>query len=410
MTTTPAPVPAPAPVSGGAVRQSVRRGRFWIVLGGILIAVVVIMLVLRGGAPEAGTPLAADNPAPQGGKAVAQVLSRRGVQVHIAGSLKSATAQSAGATVLLYDPNGYLDDEQLRGLGETAGALVIVEPGFETLRALVPGLRLAGTPRAGAFSARCTQGAAARAGSISAATAAYRPSNASQTGCFPTGDGAYAMIVSHAAAGTVTVLGSRAVFANESVIRRGNAALALGVLGGRADLVWYLPTAADVAASGPPSLAELTPGWVTPAVLLLLAVFGAAAVWRGRRFGPLVIENLPVVVRAEETMEGRSRLYQRSSARLRALDALRIGSIGRIAALAGLPSNAGMATVVSAAATLTARSPAEVERILVDAVPRSDRELMALARELDAVEAAVRSATRSATGSGTEHPNGRMAQ
>ena len=66
-------------------------------------------------------------------------------------------------------------------------------------------------------------------------------------------------------------------------------------------------------------------------MILLLLVFLAAAFWRGRRLGPLVVENLPVVVRASETMEGRARLYQKSSARLHALDALRIGAIQRLA-------------------------------------------------------------------------------
>ncbi len=40
----------------------------------------------------------------------------------------------------------------------------------------------------------------------------------------------------------------------------------------------------------------------------------AAAFWRGRRFGPLVVENLPVTVRASETMLGRARLYEKSRA------------------------------------------------------------------------------------------------
>ena len=46
-----------------------------------------------------------------------------------------------------------------------------------------------------------------------------------------------------------------------------------------------------------------------PVIVLLLTAGLAAAIWRGRRFGPLVPERLPVTVRAAETTEGRARLY-----------------------------------------------------------------------------------------------------
>jgi hypothetical protein len=98
--------------------------------------------------------------------------------------------------------------------------------------------------------------------------------------------------------------------------------------------------------------------------------------------GPLVIENLPVVVRASETMEGRARLYQKNSSRLHALDALRIGSIERLARLCGLPRTASTTEVAAAVAALTRRDGAELSTILVDAVPATDRELIRLSDEL----------------------------
>jgi len=174
------------------------------------------------------------------------------------------------------------------------------------------------------------------------------------------------------------------------------ASRALGLLGAHRTLVWYLPTVADVPATGAPDLAALTPGWVTPVVLLALATALAAALWRGRRFGPLVVERLPVVVRAEETMEGRARLYQRSSARLRALDALRVGTVTRLAALVGLPRTATVPEVADAVAALTGRDRAAVRDILLDSVPRTDAELIAGSDRLAELEAAVRRAGRPA--------------
>jgi hypothetical protein len=179
--------------------------------------------------------------------------------------------------------------------------------------------------------------------------------------------------------------------ADDHVGRAGNAALALGLLGTHRILVWYLPGPLD-AASHPATLASLTPGWVTPAALLLVVVTVAAAIWRGRRFGPLVVEDLPVEVPAEETMLGRAQLYRRSADRLHALDALRLGALHRIGATAGLPPAATLNQLIATAAALTGRPIAELRDLLVAARPRSDADLTSAAAALSELERAVRDA------------------
>ena len=64
------------------------------------------------------------------------------------------------------------------------------------------------------------------------------------------------------------------------------------------------------------------------------------ALWKGRRIGPLVAEELPVVVRASETVEGRGRLYRSRRARDRAADALRTATLQRLLPRLGLGPNA----------------------------------------------------------------------
>jgi hypothetical protein len=139
-------------------------------------------------------------------------------------------------------------------------------------------------------------------------------------------------------------------------------------------------------------------------MLLLLVVAFAAAIWRGRRFGPLVVEKLPVVVRAGETMEGRARLYQRSSSRLRAIDGLRIGAVTRLAAHAGLPRTASVTDVVDTVAALTGRDRSNVRGILLDAVPHSDADLVWLSDQLLDLETATARAVRP----GSSRQTGRM--
>ena len=127
---------------------------------------------------------------------------------------------------------------------------------------------------------------------------------------------------------------------------------------------------------------QLSPTWVQPVTLMAFLVGIAAILWRGRRLGPLIVENLPVTVKASETMQGRARLYEKANARLHTLDSLRIGTIARLATLCGLPVLATVDEVVAASAAIAGSDPRVVRHLLVDANPRSDGDLVRLSDEL----------------------------
>jgi uncharacterized protein DUF4350 len=403
-----APTRTAAVATTPTLRASSRRAVFWIVIAVIALAAASIAVIVNQTGSSAGPALGAHNPAPAGGMAVANVLKAQGVSVITADSAsqaRKAVASGHDATLLVYDENGYLDEQHLSKLNGIAATTVLIRPNFQALRTLAPAVEAAGAPRHphAVLQAQCSVPAAVKAGRISAPQSTYRLDNDSYTGCFPASKHAFAMAAYNDGASELYVVGSTKVFDNENVIHDGNAALALNLLGEHDTLVWYLPTFDDVSVTGPPSLGDLTPGWVTPVVLLLIAAVIAAAVWRGRRFGPLVVENLPVIVRAEETMEGRARLYQRSSARGHAIDALRIGAVGRIAVRCGLPSTAQADEVAAAAsAVLGANSysansyggdPYAVRGILLDAPVNTDADLMRLSAQLEELERAVAAAT-----------------
>lgn len=385
-----------APALSRTPRQSLKRARGWLVLVAILVVGAGIAAAVQLSLATASTdPMGASNPGQQGGQALARVLAQHGVDVRAVDSLgaaRKAASVPGGATVLLSDPNGILDAAQLRSLRGTASDVVAIDPGFVQLTTLTPGVTQAG--RHGSTSSRpgCSVEAARSAGSVEGARTAYRVTG-SAIGCFALGDGTYALARSNGQYRTVSVVGP-GLFDNAGVARAGNAALAIGLLDQHRTLVWYLPSAADAAAAGAPSIAELTPAWVTPAILLLVLVVVAAALWRGRRFGPLVIENLPVTVPAGETMEGRARLYRTASARTHALDALRVGALYRIATLCGLPRGAHVDHVVAVAAAVTGWSAGSVRDVLLEGEARTDAAARDYASRLTDLERAVRSATR----------------
>ncbi|MTH68873.1 DUF4350 domain-containing protein [Agromyces bracchium] len=379
------------------MRASLRRGRTWIVVAVALLAGALVLVALQGAIRAPGPPLAADDPAPGGAQALARVLADRGVEVRQVRSLDAALAEARrGATVFVHDGLGVLDRARIGELAAVADAIVVARPDFASLEVLAPGVRLAGAVDGAPGAAGCAVPAADRAGTLSDGqrllTIDDDAAASGFTGCFPSGDG-FAVVAGTAPDGAEVVLvGATTPFANESIDEAGNAALAVGLLGARDEVVWYLPGPGDADAAEAPTLAELTPGWVSPVLVLLVVATIAAGIWRGRRFGPLVVEDLPVHVPASETGEGRARLYARSSARLRAIDQIRIGTIRRLSAVLRLPRSADVDAVVVSAAQATGQPAASVRALLVDAVPQDDRELVRLARDLDGLERAVHAA------------------
>ena len=83
-------------------------------------------------------------------------------------------------------------------------------------------------------------------------------------------------------------------------------------------------------------LSDLVPAQRQWIVVQLCLVVLLLALWKGRRLGPLVAEQLPVVVRASETVEGRGRLYRSRRAGDRAADALRTATLQRMMPRLGL--------------------------------------------------------------------------
>lgn len=377
---------APPPTDGSPIR----RAALWIGLAaGALVVLVIVVLVVTQPRPDA-TGLDPDSGAPSGSRALARVLERQGVDVIPATTLaevRDAVDDPASTTLLLFDADLVLGGAQREELLDLAAHVVVVAPYDSELAQLAPGVEESAGVY-GATTADCPVTAVRNAGTVDANGYGYvAVDDPDAIECLES-DGAFGLVQTETDGTRVSVLGLWGVLTNSQITREGNAALALNLLGEHETLIWYLPTVDDVAQEDIPTIAELSPPWVTPLAVLAALVVAAAAVWRGRRLGPLVVEDLPVVVRADETMEGRARLYERSAAREHALDQVRIGTLTRLAARCGLPRAAGVDDVVAAVAALTGRDPQAVRRLLVDEAPATDGDLVRLSDDLLDLEAA----------------------
>lgn len=387
-----APLGTAAEVVTPTVRRTLRRALFWIVLATLLLAFAAVYGLTTRSTTEADR-FAADEAAPAGSRALVEVLRDSGIDVVTADTLDAALAavdDPATTTLVAADPRTVLSADQWQNLDGAAASLVLVEPPALAVGALAPSIA-PGVPSLGGVrdDAGCSLPAAQRAGSITTDGVGLDATGAAAAGaaveiCFPgeEGEGGAALVsLDQPAGGDLHLLGAGGVVQNGLIGREGNAALALGLAGEHPRLVWYVASTADVA-GGATELSELYPGWVNPIAWLALTVGLAAAVWRGRRLGPVVIENLPVVVRTTETMEGRARLYAREGSRLRALDALRVGTLRRLAEGLALGSAAGLDDIVTAVSGITGRDRVGLRALLVDREPRDDGELVALSDEL----------------------------
>jgi hypothetical protein len=299
-----------------------------------------------------------------------------------------AAATRRGDTLLVTEPD-LLAGTQVESVRSIGADLVLVAPARPDRYVL--GLTAA-TADVGVRAPGCLLPAARRAGAADAGGLVYDV-NAADLGdpalCYAL-DGSPSLVQGQVDSRPVTLLGSASPLTNSRLDDEGNAALALGLLGGRARLVWYLPSAADLPASGQKSFYDLVPGGVWWGLVQLAVALLLLALWRGRRLGPVVVEALPVVVRAAETVEGRARLYRRNSARGRAADALRAGVRSRLTSALGLPRRADPPAVVAAVAARSRRDGASVSGLLYGAAPADDAALVRLADALDALEREVR--------------------
>ncbi|MDY1005004.1 DUF4350 domain-containing protein [Curtobacterium sp. CFBP9011] len=401
--TAPAEAAAPTGVPGAATAagedRKPRSDRVLRVVGWIAVVVVGLLLAaltaaVGQGDPQRPVPLDPTSTATSGSRAVVRVLEQQGTRVdvvHDADALDVGT----GDTVLVDDSAGVLDRGVARRIARTAPDVVLVTNDPGVLESFDVDARPAGSTSSTrvASTASCPIPAARTAGSVTVVGATYDTDDPTVERCAPSGTGAdtrWGLLRTTTVDGRVTLLGTTGVLRNDTVIRAGNAALALGLLGSGDRLVWYVPTAAGSDAA--PSLGDLAPPWVPSAIAVLGLVAVAAALWRGRRLGPLVVERLPVVVRAAETTEGRARLYARVRDRTHALDTLRLAAVRRIGRSLGLPRSAHVDEVVRRTAAVTGRSADRVGAVLVGGSTDDDRALVDGAAALDELEHAVRRA------------------
>lgn len=362
-------------------RQRWRTAR-WVLLG--LIAITAFAAVSAWlTTPRLGGRMDPRATSPTGAHALVALVRERGVEVIIADSVADVErAARPGTLMLLAQTYNARGGELMHRLAAAPGDRLVVEPTVAAREALAPGIRSVsdGTP---GDEPKCTLREANRAGvSRMDGSAVYdRVDNAPLTRCY-----GGALVRYDDAGRTITVVGDSEFMTNAGLLKDGNAALAMNLVGTRDRVIWFAPQRIQGDATAGATITDLIPDAVTWVIAQLCLIVALVAVWQGRRLGPLVAEDLPVVVRASETAEGRARLYRSTRSRGQAAAALRTAALQRLTPRLGMGTGASDDAVITALAACCRAEAAEVHRVLFGPGPETDAELVHLAQTIDDIE------------------------
>ena len=377
-----------------------RRMRWPVSVLVVLALFILFLAVVRP--PTSAQPDAPDNPEQDGAMAIAEVLKDQGVRITHVTTVADAVAAAGPDSTLLVTPNpSYFTDDQIASLDRTDADVVAIGPDYSLVTGVSRGaLDSVYGELGGPVPPQCDDPAAQAAGKLELRAGLSETSTSGDsvrsTLCWPDGTGAYAYAHLEFSDRSVTVVDDPAVIRNGSVLDEGNAALALRTLGRHEHLVWFVPDPMDVTTGDDVStpaergqVNALMPPGSAPVVLVALLAAALLALWRVRRLGPLVLEDLPVLVRSAEATRGRARLYRATRARGHAAAGLRASTADRVASRLGLARSSDAPTVVDAVAAATNRPSQQVADLLYGPPPADDAALTELVRRLDILESEV---------------------
>ncbi|MFD0572054.1 DUF4350 domain-containing protein [Kitasatospora gansuensis] len=271
--TTSTPAPTPVDVFPGWA-QLWRRSR-WFLAAAAFVLLVALLISGLGGHREY-PPLDPRDTDPQGTRAALHLLEERGLTTRTVSTEDELTAALAepGSTVVV-PFTAPMPSRQLVLLGRqhrgSDSRLVLIGPDNNALAAITPDIkRVPDTARGPlyedpiAVDPGCSLPEATRAGRAELGGTLYEPGNG-DVGCYAV-DG-HPSLVRHTDPGSreIVVLGSAWALTNDRLDEEGNASLALGLLGSRRQLVWYLPDYSNMSTvEQSKSLADFIPAGTGP--------------------------------------------------------------------------------------------------------------------------------------------------
>jgi hypothetical protein len=355
-----------------------RRPLLW----GAIVAGILLAALIGARRGDQGTPLDPASPGAQGTKAVVEILDELGARVSVAGEVPAGSS----AALLLSDD---LDEGQSAALLDwvrQGGTLVVADPSSRLTPVQVVGSSNIGFLRA-ELERRCGLAALRDVRRVSAPGGLMFRVPAGAQGCFSRGEGSW-LVAQPLGTGTVVRLGGASALVNQEINHADNAVLVASLLAPTegARVVVLRP---PLPGGGERGLADLVAPRVKLALWQLVVAFVLLALWRSRRLGRPVNEPRAVRIPGSELVVAVGNLLQRARHCEQAATLLADDLRRTLAERLGLPASVPPEEV---AATVTARTGIERERVLAalqPGIPKDEAELVRLGLAVDAIRTEV---------------------
>lgn len=371
--------PGPAAAPSRRLRDRLRRLWPYALLG---VLMVVLAAVTVG--PVDGLPLDPASTGPDGTAALVAVLRDLGAEVTVV----DEPSQVTGETVLvLRDPGAQEWTAAIEDALAREARVVVTDPGSPLTP---PAGDTFATPAAGPD---CGLDALADVDRITARgfTSYEVPEGA--VGCFRIDDARAWLVADARDGGTLVALAGAGPLTNAALDDADNALLAVGLLGGGGRTVSVVgPRVAVLAADGDATLLDLLPDRVRAGLLQLLVALLVVVVWRWRRLGAPVSEELPVELSGAELVVAEGELLDQADAHGHAAGLLAAALQRDLALRVGLPPSAPTEQVAAAGSDVVGTDPGTLAVLLDPAshgrLPTDGDALVRYARRVSALRRA----------------------
>ncbi len=325
-----------------------------------LFVIVVLGAYLAGARRTTGPPLDPGSTAPDGTKAVVELVSRLGGSIHVVDGLPTADADVA---LLLQDHLGPAATAGLRTWVRAGGTLVVADPDSSFSPAPVGAVvdEVTGT---------CPIDGLGDVGRLQVGVARSYAIGAGATGCFGTRPGQAVVVATADGAGRVISIGGPDLFTNDLLDEADNAVLVASLLAGDGTQSVFLRPA--LPGGGNETLADLIGTPVRAALAQLVVAFLVVVGWRSRRLGRPVEEFQPVRIEGSELTRAVGRLLARNHRPERAAAILRDHARHDLSGVLGIPLDATGEVVAAALRAHTDLSDTEIHRAVASPVTTDD--------------------------------------
>lgn len=363
----------------------------------LLIVILLSVWMFKSESKLSQVPFSPDNPKENGTMALSEVLRNKGTNLQIIDSIEDTYYASEKDAIVVINPQN-IPKDRLQELEENGYNDIFF---MNTYNAQFQDIEEINSSKLTEIKAQCKTESFNTETKISGSFLSLKIDEEKISDsdieykinkCFPIeldGETSYAYIEKISDTYKTSYIADPSIFTNKEITKSSNAAVALNLFNKYKNIYWYMPTKAefeDPSNAAPP----LTPSWAGQIFLLICIATIFLLLAKGKRLGFVIKENLPVVVKFEETNTGKANLYRKNNDQDYTANILRTYHIQKLAKLVRINPQINKEEFIRAVSEKANIKYEDVEKILYTQETQSNEELHVLSLSLESIEKKVK--------------------